>query len=135
MMVGSRTARDPLDAAAEAVLARFRRSRPLRAGSLLVTVLGDAISPRGGTISLASLIRLATPFGISERLVRTSVGRLAQDGWLKATRQGRLSYYRLTADGRRRFAEATRRIYGASPTAWDGRWLLVLIPRSVNERR
>ena len=33
---------------------------------------------------LAGLIRLLAPFGINERLVRTSVFRLARDGWLKA---------------------------------------------------
>ena len=71
---------DRVAAAARALVTGFRRQRPVRAGSLLVTIFGDAIAPRGGTITLASLIRLARPFGITERLVRTSVGRLAQEG-------------------------------------------------------
>src|SRR5215510_4963863 len=95
----------------------FRRQRPLRSGSLIITIFGDAIAPRGGSIALQSLIRLCTPFGTTERLVRTSVGRLAQEQWLQATRSGRVSYYRLTASGRARFAEATRRIYGVPDTA------------------
>jgi phenylacetic acid degradation operon negative regulatory protein len=117
-----------LERASAQVLNRVRRARPLRAGSLIVTILGDAIVPRGGSVSLASLIRLAAPFGLSERLVRTSVGRLAREGWLQAVRHGRLSYYALTAPGRARFAVATRRIYAGSPVAWDGRWTLVLAP-------
>ena len=49
-----------LTAAAELV-ARFRRQRPLRGGSLIVTLFGDCIMPRGGTIALGSLIELAAP--------------------------------------------------------------------------
>ena len=114
--------------AARALVTRFRRQRPLRAGSLLVTIFGDSITPLGGVITLSSLIRLAAPFGINERLVRTSVARLAQDGWLANRREGRLSEYRLTETGRTRFADATRRIYASNPHTWSGSWTLVLLP-------
>ena len=67
--------------AAELVV-RFRRQRPLRGGSLIVTIFGDAIMPRGSAIALGSLIELAAPFGLSERLIRTASARLAKDGWL-----------------------------------------------------
>ncbi|TLY59374.1 MAG: hypothetical protein E6K48_11525, partial [Gammaproteobacteria bacterium] len=105
----------PVPAAVRALLRRWRAQRPLRAGSLLVTIFGDAIAPRGAAVTLGSLIRLAAPFGLTERLVRTSVARLARDGWLAARRSGRRSEYRLTRGGAERFAEATRRIYGQSP--------------------
>ena len=68
------------------LLRHFRAQRPLRGGSLLVTVFGDAIAPRGGAVTLESLIRLAAPFGLTERLVRTSVARLAREGWLSGAR-------------------------------------------------
>ena len=67
-----------------------------RARSLLLTLWGDSIAPHGGTVWLGSLIRLAAPLGLNERLVRTGVHRLAQDGWLSATPLGRRSYYGLT---------------------------------------
>jgi phenylacetic acid degradation operon negative regulatory protein len=118
---------DRIDTWLHALLGRFHRQRPLRSGSLLVTILGDSIAPRGGIITLGSLIRLADPFGLPERLVRTSVARLAKDGWLTARRSGRRSEYRLTERGRRSFAAATRRIYGARPHVWDGRWTLVIL--------
>jgi phenylacetic acid degradation operon negative regulatory protein len=118
---------DPIDACLHTLLGRFRRQRPLRSGSLLITILGDAIAPRGGRATLASLIRLAEPFGLSERLVRTSVARLARDGWLVARRSGRTSEYQLTERGRRRFAAATRRIYGARPRYWNRRWTLIML--------
>src|SRR6202789_2440644 len=98
-----------LTAGAELV-ARFRRQRPLRGGSLIVTLFGDSIMPRGGAVTLGSLIALAGPFGLNERLVRTATARLAKDGWLTGHRTGKLSEYHLSPDGRERFAEATKRI-------------------------
>ena len=115
-------------AAAVELVARFRRQRPPRAGSLIVTIFGDSLLPRGGAIALGSLIELAAPFGINERLVRTATARLAQDGWLTARRVGKRSEYRLTEDGRAQFAEATARIYGEAGANWSGRWTLLVLP-------
>src|SRR6188474_2748115 len=95
---------DALTRRTEALLARFRRQRPLRGGSLLVTILGDAIAPRGGVIALGSLIELARPFGITDRHVRTAIGRLANEEWVSSQRSGRVSFYRLTNHGRARSA-------------------------------
>jgi phenylacetic acid degradation operon negative regulatory protein len=110
------------------LVGRFRRQRPLRAGSLIITLFGDSLAPRGGAVTLGSLIRLARPFGLTERLVRTTVARLANEDWLAARRDGRLSEYRLSARGRRQFADATRRIYAEIPLRWSGLWTLVLLP-------
>jgi phenylacetic acid degradation operon negative regulatory protein len=128
-------ARAPRPPAVRALLRQFRAQRPLRGGSLLITVFGDAIAPRGGAATLGSLIRLVAPFGLTERLVRTSVARLARDGWLAGRRSGRRSEYRLTRSGARRFAEATRRIYGQNPRRWDRRWTLVLLPLRTRAQR
>ncbi|MGH8288781.1 MAG: phenylacetic acid degradation operon negative regulatory protein PaaX [Steroidobacteraceae bacterium] len=131
-----RSARDPLSSAVEVLLRRFHSQRPLRGGSLLITIFGDAIAPRGGAVTLGSLIDLARPLGLAERLVRTSVARLAAEGWLAATRHGRRSEYRLTESGQKVFAEATRRIYGVIPARWDGQWTLaVLAPSDGRSRR
>src|SRR5580765_3583238 len=123
-----RHATAPLPAPVRALLRRFRAQRPLRGGSLLITLFGDAIAPRGGAVTLGSLIRLAAPFGLTERLVRTSVARLARDGWLSAARVGRRSEYHLSASGAARFAEATQRIYAPTPAQWNRRWTLLLLP-------
>jgi phenylacetic acid degradation operon negative regulatory protein len=121
--------------AAALLVARYRRQRPLRGGSLIVTLFGDAILPRGGAVTLGSLITLAAPFGLSERLVRTASARLAKAGWLKARRAGKRSEYHLSHDGRERFAEATRRIYGAPETEWSGRWTVMVLPRMRGTER
>lgn len=115
-----------LETATRSLIEEFRGRPTLRAGSLIVTVFGDAIAPRGGTVWIGSLIRALADFGISERLVRTSVFRLAKDGWLDVEPVGRRSYYRLTEDGVNRFAQATHRIYGEPRQSWAGDWCLVL---------
>jgi len=109
----------------------FQAQRPLRGGSLIVTVFGDSLAPRGGAITLGSLIRLMAPFGLTDRLVRTSVSRLVDDDWLKYRRSGRLSEYALSATGRQRFAKATGRIYGGPVPVGDGRWTTVVLPSAA----
>jgi phenylacetic acid degradation operon negative regulatory protein len=116
-----------LDAACNLIVEEFRSRPTLRAGSLITTVFGDSIAPRGGTVWLGSLIRAMADFGISERLVRTSVFRLVQDGWLQSSQVGRRSFYSLTEEGRDRFRAATHRIYGVPVTDWDGEWCLLLL--------
>lgn len=105
---------------------QFVEHDPPRSKSVVMTVFGDAITPRGGKVWLGSLIALLAPFGISDRLVRTSVFRLAEEGWLEASRQGRRSSYTLTASGLRRFERAYQRIYSPSGSHWDGNWTLLL---------
>lgn len=114
------------EAATRSLIEEFRSRPTLRAGSLIITVFGDAIAPRGGTVWIGSLIRTLSDFGISERLVRTSVFRLAKDGWLAVEQVGRRSYYRLTESGADRFAQATHRIYGEPRQSWSGDWCLVV---------
>jgi phenylacetic acid degradation operon negative regulatory protein len=118
----------PPAAAAAELIARFRRQRPLRGGSLIVTLFGDSLMPRGGAVALGSLIELAAPFGLNERLVRTAAARLAKDGWLEGRRAGKLSEYHLSHDGRERFAEATKRIYSEPHSDWSGRWTVIVLP-------
>jgi phenylacetic acid degradation operon negative regulatory protein len=109
------------------LLAEFRRRRPIRAGSLLISVFGDAIAPHGGSVWLGSLIEAVAPFGINQRLVRTSVFRLVRDEWLSAEQIGRRSYYRLTEKGRHRFEEASRRIYSEPHQHWPDTWCMALL--------
>jgi phenylacetic acid degradation operon negative regulatory protein len=66
-------------------------------------------------------------FGIKERLVRTSVFRLAKDGWLESNQVGRRSFYSITDEGRDRFRAATHRIYGEPARDWEGKWCLLLL--------
>lgn len=106
-------------------IARMLATEPPRPKSLLTTVFGDSLAPHGGTVWLGSLINLMTPFGVHERLLRTTVFRLAQEGWVSSERDGRRSSYSLTASARGRFARAYRRIYAPPADVWDGSWTVV----------
>lgn len=115
-------------------LDRLPAGPPPRAASLIVTLFGDCVLPHGEAIWLGSLIALAAPFGVNERLVRTAVLRLARDDWLAARPAGRRSAYEVTPAGRQRIEDAYRRVYAAAPPRWDGGWCLVLLPPAALER-
>lgn len=108
-------------------IARMQRGLVLRANSVLITVYGDVMAGRSQSVWLGSLIQLADLFGLSARLVRTSAFRLTADDWLGCTRQGRRSFYGLTAAGLQRVQHAERRIYDFKLPEWDGRWTLVMV--------
>ena len=93
------------------LLKQFHARKPARIWSLIVTLYGDAIVPRGGSLWIGSLIEIMALFRIDAGHVRTAVSRLSSDGWLASTKRGRASYYRLTKSGEAEFLQATQRIY------------------------
>jgi phenylacetic acid degradation operon negative regulatory protein len=107
-------------------IAQFLATDPPRSKSLVMTIFGDAIAPHGGAIWLGSLIELMAPFGVNDRLLRTSVFRLTQEGWLVANRDGRRSAYAILPQALPRFERANRRIYGPLTAHWDGSWTMLL---------
>ena len=117
------------------LLEEFRSRPTLRAGSLIITVFGDAVQPRGGSVWIGSLIKVLADFGVSERLVRTSVYRLIRDDWLNVDQLGRRSYYNLSSSGARKFEQATIRIYGEPRQSWSGDWCLVLLAGLDGEQK
>jgi phenylacetic acid degradation operon negative regulatory protein len=108
-------------------LDQFRQQRRVQAGSLIITVFGDSLLPRGGRAWLGSLIRLLEPLELNERLIRTSVFRLVKEEWLVTETIGRRADYALTESGRRRFEDAARHIYASHAPLWDRRWRLILV--------
>src|ERR1700682_2336433 len=103
------------------------KREPSRTGSIVVTVFGDAIVPRGGSVWLGTLLEFFGALDIDSGVVRTAMSRLATDGWLERNKIGRNSFYRLAKKGRQTFAAATRHIYDPPPSDWTGRFELLLI--------
>jgi phenylacetic acid degradation operon negative regulatory protein len=116
------------------LLNQFHARVPIRAGSLIVTLFGDAIVPRGGHLALASLLEIMRAFRVSETLVRTAMSRLVAEGLFERKKIGRNTFYALSASGQRAFAEAAGKIYGMPREQWDGRFDLVLLVGSTSER-
>jgi phenylacetic acid degradation operon negative regulatory protein len=103
------------------------KREPSRTGSIVITVFGDAIVPRGGSIWLGTLLEFFKTIDIDSGVVRTAMSRLAADGWLERQRVGRNSFYRLVKKGRQTFDAATKHIYDPQVSEWTGRFELLLI--------
>lgn len=89
----------------------FAAQRPIRAGSFIITLYGDAILPRNGDVWMGDIILFCEQIGISESLVRTAVSRLVSSNRLQGTKLGRKSYYHLTDASKIEFKHASNRIY------------------------
>lgn len=122
------------DAAAtlESLIDRLHERGRLRVWSLVVTVFGDAIVPRGGRVALSTLQEIMARLRVEPGALRTAMSRLAGDQWVTRERQGRNSFFSLDEHGRHAFDLATRRIYAAGPPAWDGKWTVAIAPPGAN---
>jgi phenylacetic acid degradation operon negative regulatory protein len=106
------------------------KREPSRTGSIVITLFGDAIVPRGGSVWLGTLLAFFETLDIDSGVVRTAMSRLAADGWLERSKVGRNSFYRLAEKGRQTFDTATRHIYDPQVSDWTGRFELLLIGSS-----
>src|SRR5438552_15199333 len=103
------------------------KREPSRTGSIAITVFGDAIVPRGGSVWLGTLLEFFEALDINSSVVRTAMSRLTADGWFEREKVGRNSFYRLVQRERLTFDIATKHIYGAPASDWTGRLELLLI--------
>ncbi len=116
----------PQPAALTRIIGQLKRE-PSRTGSIVITLFGDAIVPRGGSVWLGTLLAFFEALDIDSGVVRTAMSRLAADGWLTREKIGRNSFYRLAEKGRETFEAATKHIYDPPPSDWSGRFELLLI--------
>jgi phenylacetic acid degradation operon negative regulatory protein len=110
----------------DAAIAACLAGEAAGANALVLHVMGQAAQPAGGHVWLSSLIELLDPFGVSERLVRTSVFRLIQQGELYSVRHGRRSASGLAAPPHALRQPAAPEPAGAPPEAWQNDWTLVM---------
>lgn len=103
------------------------KREPSRTGSIVITVFGDAIVPRGGSVALGTLLEFFAAIDVDSSVVRTAMSRLTADGWFERQKVGRNSFYRLVQRERLTFDIATRHIYGPPASDWTGRFELLLI--------
>jgi phenylacetic acid degradation operon negative regulatory protein len=99
------------------LVAAFNHRKPVRAGSLIITLYGDAIVPRGGSLSLGNIAEIMALFKIDSGHVRTAISRLTSEKWLERRKVGRNTFYRLSKRGEGEFEKATKRIYFAKKSA------------------
>lgn len=107
------------------------------ARSLLLTMLGEFVYPRGADVWTSTLLEGFAVLGVEEKSARQAVSRAAAEGLLTPTRDGRRTRWTLTDAGTTLLREGTERIYSflAAEREWDGRWLLLSVAVPETQRR
>lgn len=115
--------------AARPTVSRRREVSHTSARSLLMTVLGEFVLPRGRPVWTSTLVDVLAMFGVEEKSARQALARTAAEGWLVSERVGRRVRWSLTPPGRRLLTEGAERIYsfGRDGAGWDGQWLMLLV--------
>jgi phenylacetic acid degradation operon negative regulatory protein len=106
-------------------------------GSLILSFYGAyGRAELGGSVPVATLVRVMAAAGVDAPSVRSAVSRLKRRGLLVSERTGGAAAYGLSADARQMLADGDRRIYGA-PAADRDDWLLVVfsVPESQRHKR
>jgi phenylacetic acid degradation operon negative regulatory protein len=116
-------------------LSRRRELGATSARSLLLTVLGEFVLPRGEPVWTQVLVDVLGQLGVEQKSARQALARTAAEGLLTSDREGRRVRWSLSESGHRLLSDGAARIYGFSAAAppWDGRWLVLLV--SVPESR
>ena len=117
----------------ESLIGRLHERGRLRVWSLVITVFGDAIVPRGGRVALSTLQEIMQRLRVEPGALRTAMSRLASDQWVSRERKGRNSFFSLDEHGRHAFDLATRRIYASGPPEWDGNWTVAIAPPGASD--
>jgi phenylacetic acid degradation operon negative regulatory protein len=116
------------------LLLRRRSVGAAAARSLLLTILGEYVLPRGEPVWQETLVTALATLGYTPDASRQALARSGREGWLIAERHGRRARRSLTHDTAELLRSGAQRIYSfAEPWDWDGRWLVLVL--RVPERR
>jgi phenylacetic acid degradation operon negative regulatory protein len=103
---------------------------------LIVTLLGDYWWGRREHLPSSGLVALASEFDITATSARAALSRLARRGLLDSSRQGRRTYYGLTARAEQVLDEGLHRImaFGIEDRPWRGSWVVVIFSVPEDQR-
>ncbi|MGR3383568.1 PaaX family transcriptional regulator C-terminal domain-containing protein [Roseovarius indicus] len=114
----------------ERKIQRLADCGPLKAWSVIVSVLGDFCVARHDSISGRDLNALIERIGLTAPTMRVALHRLKRDGWIQTEKKGRDAAYRLSAMGWRETQAVRDRIYAAGQPS-TGPAQMILAPPSV----
>lgn len=98
-----------------------------RTQSLMLSFFGIHLLGRPLAVSSGSIIAALEEVGVSEEAVRTTLNRMVKRGLLVRHRQGRRTYFGLTAHAAQVLTDGRDRVWrtGAVNRDWDGQWTMV----------
>ena len=108
------------------------------ARSLLLTILGEYVLPRGEPVWQETLVGALVSLGYTQHAARQALARSSRDGWLTADRRGRRARMSLSDRAGALLQTGAERIYSfGEANEWDGRWLVVVlrVPEKSREVR
>ncbi|HEY1595701.1 MAG TPA: PaaX family transcriptional regulator C-terminal domain-containing protein [Thermoleophilaceae bacterium] len=108
------------------------------ARSVLLTLLGEYLQPRGDAVWQETLVAALGALGTSAQAARQALARSVRDGWLDSERRGRRARVSLSPATAELLRSGAERIYGfAEPWDWDGQWLMLVlrVPEARREVR
>ena len=115
-------------------LNELHKTSRLRVWSIVVTIFGDLVQPRGTPISTQELLQLTDAIGIEGNALRTAMSRLAKEGWLTRHKQGRTSAYSLSKSGTNTFLAASERIYNPHFFSPNDQWHLAIYNEPIDPK-
>ena len=90
---------------------RLLRGDPFPVWSVLVTIFGDCAHAGVDEVSGKFLTQLSGPLDIKPEALRVALHRLKKDNWIDTRRNGRNSFYKLTASALSESRAASPRFY------------------------
>ena len=99
------------DGTSRPAVSRRREIGGASARSLLMTILGEFVLPRGAPVWTQTLVSALGLFGVEDKSARQALARTAAEGWLAAERAGRQVRWSLTPPGQRLLSAGAQRIY------------------------
>ncbi|MEV3853994.1 PaaX family transcriptional regulator C-terminal domain-containing protein [Streptomyces sp. NPDC050095] len=98
-----------------------------RPQSLMLSFLGDQVLGRGVCVYSGSVIEVFARAGVGEHATRSTLTRMTGRGLLRRQREGRRTYFGLTAHSEEILRDGERRVWGTGAVNddWDGTWSLL----------
>ena len=113
---------------------RNKRSKA-RSATIIFTLFGGFITPRGGEIWVSSLIKLIKPLGLSENAIRLALFRMSKQGLIYLRKIGRESYCSLTKKGNEWMLGGQHWALEKEYKPWDKKWRLLTYNIPEKSRR
>jgi phenylacetic acid degradation operon negative regulatory protein len=102
------------------------RKRRVRTITIILTLFGSYVNPRGGKVWVGSLIKLLEPFGLSSNAIRLALSRMSKQNLIQSQKIDRKSYYSLTTKGTQWMLYGQRWTLEKECKPWDKKWRLLV---------